>query len=305
MARDICWYTQHYFRDEDGAKFRLKQFHIELLTACANERRERVIVMEPAAFGKSTHVSKHYPLWLVSWDPNLQILLGSKNSDDAADRLGVIKSEMENNEELVSDFGPFVGKEKWRDDEIEVALRSVRVKDPTIAVFGAGSSIMGRRATHVIGDDLVVIENSGPNVDPATLNFRREWFTGIEGDPEMPGCLDYQRVLGQLPTGKDMPQLARAAGYDPNSGLSDDAKFCGYAEVAFGKSLPDPRTYWLTDLARFRAVLPEQERFLVERVTEHQLAILNVEDNAANRWLLDQLGIKALVLSGYRIEGHN
>jgi hypothetical protein len=416
MSKNIAWFTQHYFVDEDGAKFKLKPFHVELLETVADERRERVILLEPASFGKSTHVAKHYVLWLVAWNPNCQILLGSKNSNDAADRLGVVKAEMEHNEEFINDFGPFVSKNKWRDDEIEVAQRTVNVKDPTIGVFGAGSSIMGKRATHVIGDDLVVMENSGPHVeeatranvaqkyndgikkvgypgkplyirlvntvvdtrdlihdlsakdgavpedsavtnwvsdkryhvirraaldkttmtslwperrsvaslleeeaedtmsflrrmqnlclDPSNLNFRREWFTGDPNQTDLPGCLDYGRPLLVQPQLEGIA-VARTAGYDPNSGLSDDAKYCAYAEVMFDRKSADPRTYWITDIARFRMTLPDQESFCMERARERNLALFHIEDNAANQWLLQLPGLKGMMLSGYRIEGHN
>ena len=412
MSRDIVFFTQSYFRDEDGRPFHLKDFHIEMLRTCADERIERLLLLEPAGFGKTTHLGKHYIIWLLCWDPNVQIIYASKNADDAAARLGAIKAELEGNEELIEDFGPFVGR-VWRDDSIEVARRTVRLKDPTIAAIGSTSSIYGRRATHFIGDDIVTLQNSGGHVeartrerlsrdyndgikkvgypgrqlfirlvntvvdqrdlihdlgdlnqhrpedtrwvsakryhvirrpaldetamtslwperrsveslleekaedllsflrrmqnrclDPSTMNFQRIWFDGDPGNPELPGCLDYGRCLGNLPHGEGVPSLTRTGGFDPNPGTSENSKYSAYAEVAFDRKAAEPRTYWVTDLVRFRAQIEEQATFCAERAAGRNLALLNIEDNAANQWLLQVNTLRVAALS-YRISGFN
>lgn len=420
MSSDLVFFVQTYFKDEDGMRFKLKDFHVEGLRLCANEGEQRVIIEWPAAFGKSTHISKHYPIWLLCMNPNVQVLLGCQNQNHADARLAVIKAELEGNDALISDFGPFKSEGLWRESEINIAARTIISKDPTIATFGAGASIMGRRATHVVADDIVTPENSGANVedqtrdrvkqqwndgvkkvgypgkplvirmintvvdlrdlchdlsaiaghvpeemtttrwksskgytvirrpaldeandvslwperrsvqslaeekaedtlsflrrmqnvcvDPENLSFRREWFYGRDGEG---GSVDWQRCIHQLPSGETTPLWTLSAGYDPAYRMGDEAKWCAYAELAFDKKSGDGRRYYINDITRFRAPLYAegdglgQVEFLRSRVQAQDIACLNIEENAAQQWLLQVPEMKALRLSGYRIEGHN
>lgn len=415
MSRDIVYFVEHFMRDEMGARFHLKWFHVEMLRSCADEAKyPRLLLLEPAAHGKTTHVGKHYPLWTMCWQPRCAIVFGSKNQSDAEARLSAIKAEMEGNEELVETFGPFKG-DIWRDDMINLAGHDPRVKDPSCVVIGSTSSIYGKRATHFLGDDMVTNLNSGPHVeestrskvsqefhqgiakinypgralvirmvntvvdqrdlvhelgdlnnhaqndtvwdsskrfhvirrpaldeqkdppealwpeklsveelmqqksedllsflkrmqnlclDPKMMNFQRMWFDGDPGNPDIPGCLDHNRSYREMPQ-REGVGFTIAGGYDPNPGTSESSKYCAYAEVAFDRKAPDPRTYWVTDLARFRETLPQQEAFCCDMVEHRNLAILHIEDNAANQWLLQLPRLVGLKLSGHRIEGFN
>ena len=411
MSQDLVWFSAHYFRTDDGERFAFKDFHVEMMRAMSDEQIERMILLEPASFGKTTTL-KHYVIWLCSRDPNVQIIYASKNADDAVARVGSVKAEMEGNDALISDFGPFVGR-VWRDDAIEVARRTIRSKDPTVVAIGSTSSIYGKRATHFIGDDIVTEANSGPQVepktrerlmrdfhagvqkvgyvgkklhirlvntvvdqrdlihqlgdinqhgqnetkwtsskryhvirrpaldettmtslwpekrsveslleekaedlmaflrrmqnlcmDPLTMPFQRVWFDGDPADPiGMPGCLDYSRCLLDEPR-IEGGAITRTGGFDPNPGTSENSKYSAYAEVAFDRRANEPRTYWVTDLVRFRAQIEDQAKFCADRAAGRGLALLNIEDNAANQWLLQVNTLKTAALS-YQIKGHN
>ena len=92
-------------------------------------------------------------------------------------------------------------------------------------------------------------------------------------------------------------QWTRVAGYDPNPGTSENSKYCAYAELTFDRREPEPRTYYITDLARFRAPLPEQETFVCDRVMERNPALTLIEANVQNQWLLQLPRMKAVVAS--------
>lgn len=411
MSGDLPFFAQHYLRTDDGDPFAFKDFHVEMMRAMADERIERFILLEPASFGKTTTI-RNYILWLIALDPTVQIVYASKTADDAVARLSTIKAELEGNDALISDFGPFVGP-LWRDDAIQVAGAHTR-KDPTVAAIGSTSSIYGKRATHFIGDDMVTLQNSGPQVepktrdrlmrdyndgikkigyvgkslyirlvntvvdqrdlihylgdinqhgqhdnrwisskryhvirrpaldertmtslwpekrsveslleekaedvlsflrrmqnlcmDPVTMPFQRVWFDGDPADPLVPGCLDYSRCLNEEPKAEHIA-WARTGGYDPNPGTSESSKFCAYAEVMFDKRATDAlsRTYYVTDLVRFRAQIEDQAAFCAARAEHRGLARLNIEDNAANQWLLQISSLKAASML-YNIKPHN
>ena len=411
MSQDLVWFSAHYFRTDDGERFAFKDFHVEMMRAMTDESVERWIFLEPASFGKTTTL-KHYMIHLPCMDPNVRAVLCSKNAQDAELRLGSVKAEMEGNDELINDFGPFVGS-LWRDDSITVARRTIVAKDPTIVAIGSTSSIYGKRATHFIGDDMVTEANSGPQVEPKTrerlsrdykagvqkvgvvgkplyirlvntvvdqrdlihelgdinqhgqdetkwtsskryhvirrpaldettmtslwpekrsveslleekaedlmaflrrmqnlcmdplmMSFQRIWFDGDPADPvNIPGCLDYSRCLLDEPRIEN-GIITNTGGYDPNPGTSENSKFCGYAQVAFDRKSGEPRTYWVTDLVRFRAQIEDQAKFCADRAMDRMLAWLNIEDNAANQWLLQISTLKTAALSR-RITGYN
>lgn len=416
MAKDIVFFTTQYFRDEEGQRLKLKWFHKEMLQKCADERIERLLLLEPAGFGKTTNVGKHYPLHtMVVMNPRCQMIYGGKSASDAEARVSAMKAELEGNEELINDFGPFQGP-IWRDDALMLAQGNHNVKDPTISAVGSTSSIFGRRATHFIGDDMVTNLNSGNHVkpetrerfaqdfkqgiqkvayagrplyirivntvvdqrdllhdlgdinqhaftdttwtsskryfvirrpaldeltdpmtslwperrsveslleekaedllafekrmqnrtlDPSMMNFQRIWFDGDPGNRvEIPGCLDYGRCLHQDPMGDGIPPLTRTGGYDPNPGVSENSKYSAYADVAFDRKASEPRTYWVTDIARFRAQIEEQAQFCVDRTADRSLALLYIENNVANQWLLQVNSLKTAALS-YPIKGHH
>lgn len=412
--RNPVYFTVYYLRDDDGQPFHLAPFHSEWLNLCASDL-ERVLILGPAAHGKTTLVVKAYAVYLICNFPDVRIKLGCKNSGDAEARLFSIKQELENNERLIEDYGTFVS-DKWRETEINVRQRTIRDIEPTIRAFGSEASIIGARATHLILDDIVTEQNSGMSVedgtraklstnfntafkklgypkkrlfirwvntvvdlrdlvheyaavhgqmpddgrtewkstknfhvwhrraldettgetiwpegyplelalkekaedlisflkrmqnlclDPSTLNFQRAWFDGdANAMPPMPGCLDFARVLQADPPARDNARYVKAAGYDPNPGTSENSKYCAYAEVMFDREQQEPHTYYVTDLARFRAPLPEQERFIVDRALNRNPALIYVEANVQNQWLLQLPGMQSAVKAGYRIEPH-
>jgi hypothetical protein len=412
--RNFPFFIQHYLRTDEGEPFDLADFHVEWAELCSSDE-EKVLVLGPAAHGKTTIFVRAYATWLATCFPNVRVKLGAKNMDTAAARLLAVKTELESNERLIEDFGPFVS-DLWRHDRINVRQRTVRDIEPTIQAFGSETTIMGSRATHLLLDDYVTEENSGAHVeertraklstnfsttlkklgypgrklyirwvntvvdlrdlvhvyanvngampednrptwrstrgfkvwrrpsidettgdvlwpkihtreeleaertddvmaflkrmqnrclDPSMMEFRREWFYGDQAAiPPLPGCLDYDRVLGQAPHLPAGAHATLAGGYDPNPGTSENSKYCAYAELGFDRLQGEPRTYAVTALARFRDTLPKQEAFIVAQAMGRGTALILIEANVANQWLLQLPNIQGAVKSGFRIEPH-
>jgi hypothetical protein len=418
MAEDVVYFTQHYLRDDDGNPFDLEPFHVEMLELSSSTAKEdeKVILLEPAAHGKTTLAIICASVFDVCMDPDDIIAIGCKNYPDGKDRLRAIKAILEKNEALIEDFGPFVGP-VWTEDQIVVARRrNWSVKEPTIRVFGSETSVFGWRAKKVRLDDYITLQNSGPQVeentrnrvrtnfndgvlkmgypkkpfkvvwvntvvdlrdlihekaalngqmpddarvhwrsdkgfrvvrrealdestgavlwpsahtkesleeekatdlmtflrrmqnrciDPQTVAFQRRWFDGDDSlVPPAPGCLDRERVLGAPFVGKQWPSWTLSGGYDPNPGTSENSKYCAYVELAFDRTVDEPRAYYINDIARFRGTLPQQEEFVVRRAIERTIALILIEANVQNQWLLQLPGMQAAVKSGRRIEPH-
>jgi hypothetical protein len=163
---NLAYFALHYLTDDEGKPFEFENFHVEWCDLCTS-KEERVLILGPATFGKTTIVAKVYPIWLCCYYPNARIKLGSKTSDDAEARLDQIKTELETNALLIEDFGEF-RSDHWRTKEINIAQRTLHDKEPTIMAFGAESSVSGVRATHLVLDDIVTEKNSGIHVEEQT-----------------------------------------------------------------------------------------------------------------------------------------
>lgn len=151
-----------YFGDRLDAK--LEDFHMRLINTALNEPRG--LVLFPAGHGKTTLISCMLPVLEVIRNPDIRIAIIAKNDNEATAIMSSIKSEFENNQLLIADYGPFRPQNgdpmrAWLTEAISVKGRNRGGKEHTIAVFGAGSrQILGWRTDWVIMDDTVTERNS-------------------------------------------------------------------------------------------------------------------------------------------------
>jgi hypothetical protein len=155
-------FLARYFGDSLDAK--LEDFHIRLITTALYESRG--LVLFPATHGKTTLISCLLPILEIIRNPDIRIAIIAKNDNEAGAIISRIQSELENNELLIQDYGPFRPDNgdtmrKWASDFFSVRQRRRLGKEHTLAVFGAGSrQILGWRTDHVICDDVVTERNS-------------------------------------------------------------------------------------------------------------------------------------------------
>lgn len=211
---NLAFFTTYYFVDDDMQPIVLETFHVDFLNDIASDEREMdsQLHLLPGGHGKTT-LAMIYTIWRMIRYRNARILFMGKTFDDAKARVRSIKAELEDNEKLIADFGPFV-TDKWTDSELNIAGRTTRAKESTLTAVGSETNIFGSRATDFVGDDLVTIENSGPQVTPATRerfkeNFnqgirklgvprcRMRWINTVVDLRDM--CHDVMKVNGGLP----------------------------------------------------------------------------------------------------------
>lgn len=134
----------------------------------------------------TTLVSTILPIWALCRDPNVRITIIAKNDIDAKAIMRAIQSQLEGNDLLVEDFGPFKpldGENKpWSLSEMSVHKRTRIHPRPTIQAKGSGANIFGHRSDWVICDDVVTDKNSGT---PEAREKFAQWFhQGVETMPE-------------------------------------------------------------------------------------------------------------------------
>lgn len=162
----------------------LKDFHLELINLATHERRG--LELYPATHGKTTIISEMLPIWAICKDPNIRIGCLFKNDQDARAIVRSIQAELQANEPLIEDFGPFMPKSQegtlWTQTRFDVAKRTRPGKSSTFAAFGAGSrGALGYRTDWTIGDDVVTDRNSSTEDQRYNL---RQWF--MQGPMTMP-----------------------------------------------------------------------------------------------------------------------
>jgi len=149
----------------------------------------------PRDHGKSEIFCISYPLRRICEDPNVRILIVQKTATEAAKTLQVIKTELEQNEELKAFYrshwlrtvghadianprGAVVREGKregaWQQQRIYVK-RTRRGKDPTVEAVGVGGAITGGHFDVIILDDIEDDENTRTE---ERLRNLVNWFTG-------------------------------------------------------------------------------------------------------------------------------
>lgn len=158
-------------------------------------------IQAPKSHAKSTIFSKVLPLYLTCvpeipgaiarHGPNVRIVNGSVNSDLAEQFFLANRKELESNELLIEDFGPFrperTAGDKWTQTRLFVRRTSTS-QSPTWRAVGSGKPVQGGRSDWCIGDDLADLENS------MTQLMRNKLQNWIEGD--LLGTLEPDEPVG-------------------------------------------------------------------------------------------------------------
>lgn len=138
-------------------------------------------ILAPPRHGK-TELLNHFCIWLIARNPNIRILMVGGAEDIAAQSIGQVKDELENNEALINDFGGPAGQFKpgyrsgksWSADRFTIEGRTVSgLKSPTMAAIGRGGRLLSRDADLIIVDD---IEDHDSTVQPHAREKTRNWF---------------------------------------------------------------------------------------------------------------------------------
>ncbi len=133
--------------------FELKPLHLALMRFEARHKHSLQMAFRGA--GKSTVLTTAKCIFEIVKNPNIRILISSKTITFAKGILREIKAHIEDNDEFRRIFGDLVGEDKWHEEAITVADRTIAAKEATITVLGVGGQVVGQHFDLVIGDDLV------------------------------------------------------------------------------------------------------------------------------------------------------
>ncbi len=160
-------------------------------------REDNLLLNVPPGHGKSTLFMVWIPIWLIVRNRNVQILMVSASSEDAATWALEVAGQLEHNQALVADFGRFtpetVGDVKWTPGK---GVFSVLGRDRTVAGAqftmesrGMTGRVLGRRADFILVDDPTKQEDAQSELARRRLleHLQQQVFTRAEPEDEFMG----------------------------------------------------------------------------------------------------------------------
>lgn len=134
---DYAYFVNTYFKHL--AKSECGKFQIDAANQIKKNKNLRALFEWARGHAKSTHICLLIPIWLmIQKDKSINVMLLVSKSEDSAKRLlGDLQAELENNRNLISDFGEFKEEGDWAEGEF-------KTKDGTMFIaVGRGQSPRG------------------------------------------------------------------------------------------------------------------------------------------------------------------
>lgn len=124
------------------------------------DRQERKLILEPRETYKTTIASIAFPVWLLSKNPEISILIYSETDSQAKQIYNACKKAMEMNELLQRLWGSFKSRH-WNETELFVhGRKEFERRDPSLTHAGLDSSVNGVHPDVALIDDLCSEQNT-------------------------------------------------------------------------------------------------------------------------------------------------
>lgn len=181
-ATNLILFAQTYFPEvftSEFCEFHLEVFHnIENYILKKKDRKNYYCRAAPRGHGKSQIISFLVPIWCIVYGYTKNTLIVSDSNEQAKQFIQAIKTELEDNEKLIKDFGDFTpptgSTNPWSQDKI------ITNNNIMIVGRGAGQKLRGiknpknnARPDIIIVDDL---ENDESVETVAQRNKLKNWF---------------------------------------------------------------------------------------------------------------------------------
>ena len=155
-------------------QYKSAPLHKNLFRVTERDDLKMTVVTAFRSSGKSTIVTTSYPIWAILAKNIKFILILTQNQSQAKYVLGNIKSQLEGNPMLISDFGPFQdGSTEWTSNSILIKKYNAK-----ITVASVGESIRGIRHNHS-RPQLVILDDVEDTSSTKTAESRQKtykWF---------------------------------------------------------------------------------------------------------------------------------
>ena len=162
-------YLRHHF------KYKLAPFHMEMFHLIEQPKYNFVVVMAFRESGKSTVMNTANVLWSILGKPGKKfVIIMSNTQEQAKNHFVNIKAELESNEMLKEDFGPFTeNTNEWNKLSLELEYHGAKIMSVTREQIVRGLKYNQYRPDLIICDDL---EDSSSVLDETMTKALGERF---------------------------------------------------------------------------------------------------------------------------------
>lgn len=144
---------------------------------CLQRPTLRKMIVMPRGTMKTSLASVAYPLWLLTQNPNLRIMLDSEIYTNSTMRMREIKGILKTREWL-NIWGDWEGS-LWSEGEIIIKGRNKVFKEPSLFASGIGASKTGVHADVIIADDLNTPKNTNSPEMAEKVYQHYQYYTSI------------------------------------------------------------------------------------------------------------------------------
>lgn len=180
VRKELCrqshyWFFHIYF--SHYVKYQTAPFHREIFEVTEKDNWKMSVIVAFRGSAKSTIVSLSDPIWsILGRQSKKYVLIIGQTQNQSRQMLKNIKSELEDNNLLLNDFGPFENKSDWRSNTLVIPKLGAR-----ITALSTGESIRGLRH-HQYRPDLIICDDIE---DLSTVKFREsreKTYSWLMGD---------------------------------------------------------------------------------------------------------------------------
>ncbi len=152
-------------------------FHFEMFGIAQNEKVKRAGVMTFRNSAKSTILNTAYSLWAIMGTPQKKhVVIASQTQQRSKDHLMNIRKEIEGNQLLSENLGPFsVGEDRWGATTLIIPAYKARISAISVEEGIRGLKEGPNRPDLIIADD---IEDSNSVKTREMRDKTFNWFTG-------------------------------------------------------------------------------------------------------------------------------
>lgn len=137
------------------------------------ERLVSLFLLAPPRHGKSD-LLMHAMVWLILRNPDIRIIWCGGKLEISTLTTSFVKNELESNEFLIAQYGPFENPNDWSNSAFTVATRRTRMRAPTMTAVGKGTTILSMDADFIVVDDFVDLKASE---SPTQVTKDHRWLT--------------------------------------------------------------------------------------------------------------------------------
>lgn len=170
MRHFFAFYLHHYMA------YDLAPFHHDFFELAEDETSKLSVILAFRGSAKSTFFSLCYPIWAITGKQQKKyVVIFTQTQQQAKKILENIKQELESNELLVSDIGPFEGGQgEW--SAMSIVIKNYNAR---ILVASVDQSVRGLRHAQ-FRPDLIILDDIADLASTRTAELRQklmEWYT--------------------------------------------------------------------------------------------------------------------------------